>query len=332
MQAADFQVEEQLGFELAGEGEHACVWVEKTGANTQYVARQLAKLSGIALRDVGFCGMKDRHAVTRQWFSLGLAGKPEPDWSSFESHEFRVLESRRHLRKLRRGVHSGNRFALILRELDPSNEEALQSLQQRLQKIAAQGVPNYFGEQRFGGDNLERALAWSQGTARRPRRDKAGLYLSVLRAWLFNQLLAQRVGTGDWAQLQEGDLCLLQGSRSRFCATEIDADLTARNQSGDISPALPLWGRGEWECSELRAQEFEAQRAEFAQLCQFLADEGLRLEWRATRLWPDDFSWQFCDDGGLKVEFRLAPGGYATAVLRELLDYKDITRGMTVSE
>ncbi len=147
----DFVVEEQLGFEPSGAGEHAFLFLQKRELNTQELAKHLAELAGVPERDVGFSGMKDRNAVTRQWFSVGLAGRAEPDWQRLEAGgNVRVLRSERHLRKLRRGVHRANRFSLVLREVSG----ALDAIEQRLQILRDRGAPNYFGEQRFGIDGI----------------------------------------------------------------------------------------------------------------------------------------------------------------------------------
>lgn len=318
----DFVVIEELGFEPEGEGEHAFLYLEKRGLNTAELQQRLADLSGIPLVDISFSGLKDRHALTRQWFSVRLAGRPEPDWSALEvAGEVRVLDLTRHPRKLRRGVHRGNRFELHLRDCDAEPE----ALAARLQCLREQGVPNYFGEQRFGrGGNTERqARDWAARSGRRVSRGRRGLYLSALRASLFNRLLARRVEAGSWNQLEAGDVGMLHGSRSLFPCPEVDAELARRCASGDLHPGLPLWGRGKVLQSEAQWQRQLAWLEEDLALCRFLEAQGLQLDWRRTRLWPDDFSWQFCDDGGLRLGFSLGPGGYATSVLAELVDYGD---------
>src|SRR6185503_17769039 len=141
----DFLVEEILGYDADGAGEHLLLWVEKRGANTDWVARELAKFAGVPAVAVGYAGLKDRHAVTRQTFSVQLAGRPDPDWSTFPHAEVTVLAATRHSRKLKRGALRGNRFVLVLREVGGDRAQA----ESVLQRIATHGVPNYFGEQRF---------------------------------------------------------------------------------------------------------------------------------------------------------------------------------------
>lgn len=316
----DFQVSEQLGFELSGEGEHRFLYLQKRQLNSMELLQRLSDLSGVAQRDIGISGLKDRNAVTRQWFSVGMAGRPEPDWYSLQAGgDVLVLEVGHHLRKLRRGVHRANRFTLVLRELQGDRA----ALEQRLQKLRAAGVPNYFGEQRFGrnGSTLEQARRWMRG-GRRISRDKRSLYFSALRAYVFNQLLAARVETGDWNTVKPGDVCLLHGTRSFFICEEVSDDIQARAGRGDIHPGLPLWGRGPSGAGTLRSDLQADCLVECEDIGNFLEESGLDLAWRPARMLPDDFCWQFCDDGTVQLDFSLGAGSYATALLAEFVQYK----------
>ncbi len=317
----DFRVSEQLGFGLSGEGEHCFLYLQKRQLNSMELLQRLSVLSGVAPRDIGLSGLKDRNAVTRQWFSIGMAGRPEPDWQLLEvGGDVQVLELGRHLRKLRRGVHRSNRFILVLRAL--TGERA--ALEQRLEKLREAGVPNYFGEQRFGrnGSTLEQARHWMRG-GRRITRDKRSLYFSVLRAYVFNRLLAARVESGDWNAIKPGDVCLLRGTRSFFTCEQVDDDIRARAARGDIHPGLPLWGWGRaaegMGFSNLQMESL----AECSEICDFLEKSGLELAWRSARMFADDFCWQFCDDETLRLEFSLGAGGYATALVAELVQYQE---------
>ena len=318
-QPEDFRVYEELGFELCGEGEHVFLHLEKRQLNSLELLERIASLSGIPARDIGLSGMKDRNAITRQWFSVRMAGKPEPDWSELERDgDVRVLQAGRHLRKLKRGTHKYNRFELHLRELHGPCDALLL----RLERVKAQGVPNYFGEQRFGrnGSTLEQARRWMQTGGRKISRTKRSLYLSALRAHLFNTMLARRVNEASWNQVVEGDACILSGSRSLFRPQQIDEDIKHRCAVADIHPGLPLWGTGEQFASE--AQQ-SAALGENLETGKFLQRMGLEMAFRASRALPDDFCWQFCDDGSLQLKFALGAGGYATAVLAELVQYTD---------
>ena len=317
----DFVVHEELGFDCSGEGEHVFLHLQKRELNSLELQDRLSKLSGVPQKDIGLCGMKDRNAVTRQWFSVGMAGKPEPIWQELEQKgDVKVLAVNRHLRKLRRGVHRGNRFKLLLRDLRGDRSD----LESRLARIATQGVPNYFGEQRFGrgGQTIAQARSWMLSGKRKLTRTKRGFYLSALRSFVFNELLAQRVLQQDWGIIRDGDVCMLQGSRSRFSCETCDPDIIERSKRGDIHPGLPLWGRGQSEAGPAVANEQLSILGENVTVCEFLESQGLDLGYRAARLMADDFCWQFCDDGSVQLEFSLGPGGYATAVLAELVQYK----------
>jgi tRNA pseudouridine13 synthase len=223
------------------------------------------------------------------------------------------------LRKLRRGVHRANQFTLVLREV--LGERA--ALEQRLQKLRDKGVPNYFGEQRFGrnGSTLEQARRWMRG-GRRISRDKRSLYFSALRAYVFNQLLAARVETGDWNTVKPGDVCLLHGTRSFFICEDVSDDIRARADRADIHPGLPLWGRVPSSAGTMRSGQQADCLVECGDICNFLEESGLDLAWRPARMLPDDFCWQFCDDGTVQLDFSLGAGGYATALLAEFVHYK----------
>lgn len=308
----DFVVEERLPFEPEGEGEHVFLYLEKRELTTPELAGSLSSLSGAHPRDIGYCGMKDRNALTRQWFSVGMAGRPEPDWQALEAGgQVRVLSATRHRRKLRRGVHRANRFQLRLRDL--SGERAV--IEARLALLRARGVPNYFGGQRFGreGATLVQARRWMERGGRVSRNRKS-IYLSCLRSLLFNRLLAARVGDGGWDRPQAGDICMLAGSRSLFAVEAPDAALLRRCAEHDLHPALPLWGSGGGVLAGAAAQ-YRPQLAEESATCEFLERKGLQLDWRATRLLPDDFCWQFCEDDSLLLTFELGAGGFATALL-----------------
>jgi tRNA pseudouridine13 synthase len=316
-QLEDFFVDEVLGFEPDGEGEHVLLQVEKRNTNTQWLADQLAGFAGIPKRDVSYAGMKDRNAVTRQWFSLGLAGAPEPDWDNLPIDNVRVLQHARHRRKLRRGALQGNRFHLLIRELQGD----LDALQTRLQLIAQQGVPNYFGEQRFGhhGANLQQAEAMFQGK-RIKDRHKRSLYLSAARSFLFNELLSQRVASGDWDRAITGDVMLLAGSNSYFVPEANDPTIQQRLVSFDIHPSGCLWGKGDTP-ARLKAAELERTLAEtHPVLCHGLEQAGLKQERRALRLPVADLQWNLAvAEQTLDLRFTLPAGAYATTVLRELV-------------
>ena len=314
--AADFQVDEVLGFEPDGEGEHALLLVRKIGLNTEELVRQLARHAGLRPRDVGYCGLKDRNAVTTQWFSLGLAGRQEPDWAELDSERVQVLQAQRHRRKLRRGAARGNRFRI--RIVDAAGER--EAAEGRLAALRERGAPNYFGEQRFGRDygNLERAEQLFQGTLKRVNPHLRGLYLSAARSQIFNELLAQRVRAGSWNRALPGDLMQLEGSRSWFPVAEPDAEIERRMEEGDIHPTGSLWGRGAVPSSGLAAAGEQALAERFASWCRGLERFGLKQDRRALRVPLHELEWGW-GDASLELEFRLPSGCFATSVLRELV-------------
>ena len=310
----DFVVEEILGYAADGEGEHVLLTVEKRGANTDWVARELARFAGVAPVAVGYAGLKDRHAVTRQAFSVQLAGRPEPDWAAFPHEGVRVLASTRHRRKLKRGALAGNRFALVLREVQGARAAA----ERVLEAIVARGVPNYFGEQRFGhgGGNVERARAMFGG--RRVDRATRSMLLSAARSQLFNAVLAERVLRDAWDRPLEGEVWCLAGSHSWFGPEPWTPALERRLASGDIHPSGPLWGRGELPTAAAAAAVEQAAAEAEPELAAGLVAAGLEQDRRPLRLVPADVAWRWHGDAALELEFVLPPGAYATVVVREL--------------
>lgn len=321
----DFVVEELPVQEPEGTGEHLWLWVEKRGENTEAVAKRLARAAGVKPLAVGYAGRKDRHAVTRQWFSVQLPGGDDAAVPpGFENEHLRVLRAVRHTRKLRVGALRGNRFILHLRELKAEP----QRLEQRLIAIAERGVPNYFGEQRFGrgGANLNAALGLFAGRVERDRK-RRGLYLSAARSALFNGILAQRVREACWDRLLPGEAVMLDGSNSFFVAEEIDAELERRLREHDVHPSGALWGQGEPTSRAEAGRLEQAVAAQAVELAQGLAAAGLRQERRVLRLCPRKMSWSHdATERSLRLEFVLPAGAFATAVLRDLLDYRDATR------
>jgi tRNA pseudouridine13 synthase len=288
--------------------------VEKRGANTDWVARELAKFAGVSPVAVGYAGLKDRHAVTRQTFSVQLAGKPDPDWSTFPHADVKVLAATRHSRKLKRGALRGNRFVLVLREVQGDRDAAEQVLQQ----IAARGVPNYFGEQRFGreGGNVAQARAMFAG--RRVERDKRSFLLSAARSQIFNNVLAARVERSAWDTPLDGEIWSLAGSRSWFGPEPFSDVLAERLARADIHPSGPLWGQGEPPtAADAGALEREVAAAS-SDLAEGVAAARMDQERRPLRLLPRDLKWRWLDDNALELAFELPAGAYATVVVREL--------------
>jgi len=309
---ADFQVIEDLGFDLAGDGEHDFLWVEKVAANTDWVARQLARHAGVRAADVGYSGMKDRHAITRQWFSVP---RRETGWASFAAEGVTILDVRRHHRKLRRGAHAGNSFRIALRT--PRAAALRQAAEERLACVADCGVPNYFGPQRFGRDGGNIDLARRLFSGARLKRDKRSIAISAARSFLFNEILSARVADGSWQQVLPGEVVNLDGSGSVFRADSVDETLERRAREMDIHPTATLWGlRSEISGEVIETLERNATDVH-ADLRTGLERLSVKAAHRPLRMRVADLSWEIENDA-LWLEFTLPPGAFATAVLREI--------------
>ena len=311
----DFIVNEIQSFELSGTGEHAFLLIEKCSENTDYVARLLARFAGVRQRDVSYAGLKDRHARTTQWFSVWLPGKPDPDWQGLNSETIRVLQATRHSKKLKRGSLAGNQF--ILRIRDYSGDKAV--LEQQLQTIKAQGVPNYFGEQRFGreGGNIAKALALFAGE--KVSRNQRSIYLSAARSYLFNHILSARVENNSWNQALPGDVLMFDNSHSFFKAETLDSSILQRVEQLDMHPTATLWGKGEVQVSAEVAVIEQQVIGLFDDLAQGLIAFGMEQDRRALRSHIQELQWQFIDSTSLELSFTLNAGCYATALLREIV-------------
>lgn len=288
-QPEDFQVDEELGYVPSGSGEHVFLHVCKRGENTAWVAGKIAELAGVNVTDVGYCGRKDRHAVTAQWFSVYLPKAPEPDWTLLNTESIQLLSVSRHQTKLRRGEHQQNNFVIRLRNVQTDDRSLLQ---QKIDSIFTQGVPNYFGEQRFGlgGNNLQEAEAILVGGKRYRDKQKRGLMLSAARSYLFNQVLAARVLANNWANQIDGEI--------------------------NPNPSGPLWGRGRPLVSGALLELEQNALADWAAWCDGLEHAGLSQERRALQLMPRNARsvWEGDD---LILYFSLDAGEFATAILHE---------------
>ncbi|WP_062067139.1 tRNA pseudouridine(13) synthase TruD [Cellvibrio sp. OA-2007] len=288
-QPEDFQVDEELGYVPSGSGEHVFLHVCKRGENTAWVAGKIAELAGVNVTDVGYCGRKDRHAVTAQWFSVYLPKAPEPDWTLLNTESIQLLSVSRHQTKLRRGEHQQNNFVIRLRNVQTDDRSLLQ---QKIDSIFTQGVPNYFGEQRFGlgGNNLQEAEAILVGGKRYRDKQKRGLMLSAARSYLFNQVLAARVLANNWANQIDGEI--------------------------NPNPSGPLWGRGRPLVSGALLELEQNALADWAAWCDGLEHAGLSQERRALQLIPRNARsvWEGDD---LILYFSLDAGEFATAILHE---------------
>lgn len=313
-----FQVFEQLGYDLSGEGDHLWLYVEKTATNTDWLARQLANYAQLRPVDVGYAGLKDRNAVTRQWFSLDMSGKQEPDWSIFEQKfpQIHIVEKLRHKKKLKRGGLKSNRFCI--RVLHESGIE--QCVQDKVSQIRDQGVPNYFGPQRFGngGENVIKALKALSSRKKKLDRHKRSIYISALRAFLFNQVLARRVNSGLWNQYLPGDVLMLDGTNSIFSPQNDEPDIQSRIKLGDVHITGPMWGDGDLR-SMLEANSLETNVInDYVEAKDCLRSvRNLAQERRSLRLMVRHLSAE-TRQGETQLRFEIESGAFATSVLREI--------------
>ena len=291
----DFIVTELPLQHPCGEGEHLWLEIEKNGANTAFVAQQLAEAARVPDVDVGYAGLKDRYAITRQWFSVYLPKGETPDLTQLQHPEFKVLSQSRHMKKLRPGDLHGNRFRIVIRDVTGERD----AIEANLEAVASQGVPNYFGAQRFGhgGGNVEQGRAMLAREIRVRNPKKKGLYLSAVRSLVFNDVLALRIQSGLWGKTLPGDVM---------------------DEAG--RPTGPLWGRGRVITTD-QAQALENRVAErHATLCEGMEYAGLDQDRRALVASPADMSWEWQHANQLLITFFLPAGTYATSVLSEILD------------
>jgi tRNA pseudouridine13 synthase len=321
----DFKVFEKLPFEPCGEGEHLFIHIRKTGANTLFVARELAKYFKVKEQLVSYAGLKDRFAVTEQWFGVHVPGKEVFELNDVVIEGVEILSYKRHNKKLRTGALLGNQFELVLREVT-----AIKAFTERWQKIVDQGVPNYFGEQRFGieGGNIERALSLFSGQKIKDKK-KRGIYLSAARSHIFNQVINERIKQTRFDKITIGDVLMLAGTQSVFHLDETDSAITQRFAEKDVDITAPMWGAGDLMTTAEPLALEQKVAEENQDFCQGLPRFGLKQERRRIRLNVSDTSIELLSidkaSNSVSISFFLPAGCYATTVLRELLVYQDMT-------
>ena len=316
-ECADFVVKEQLGYDMSGDGEFVAVKVRKTDCNTLFVGEQLAKFAGISARNMSYAGLKDRKAVTEQWFSLQMPGQPTPDFSQFSLEGVEILDVTRHQRKIRIGSLQGNHFEILLRNAEETDE-----LKERLDFLAKNGFPNYFTEQRFGrdGNNLTQALRWANGEINVKDRNKRSFYLSAARSEIFNLIVSKRMELDLAQQILVGDVLQLNGSHSWFVVDESEdlAQLQQRLAQQDVLLTAPLIGEEEKSAVDFEHEIFAQYQALFA----LMRQERMKAACRPILMQPQQFQWQF-EPNGLRLQFALPAGSYATALIRELVNIEN---------
>lgn len=317
-ECADFVVKENLGYSMAGEGEFVVVRVRKTDANTLFVGEKLAQFAGISARNMSYAGLKDRRAVTEQWFSLQMPGKTTPDFGDFQLEGIEILEVTRHNRKIRTGSLDGNYFEILLRNAIETDD-----LKVRLENLSKFGFPNYFTEQRFGwdGHNLTQALRWAKGEIQVKDRKKRSFYLSAARSEVFNLVVSERLKQSVANRVLPNDIVQLSGSHSWFVADEKeDLDvLQLRLEQCDLQLTAPLIGETAQPACSLE-NDIVQQHQDIANL---MKQERLKPARRPLLMKPKDFNWQL-EEAGLRLKFYLPAGSYATALVRELVNIEEM--------
>jgi tRNA pseudouridine13 synthase len=323
----DFVVEELPAYEPSGAGEHVFVRITKTDLNTMEALRRLTRALGCDAREAGFAGMKDRHGVTTQTLSLhaprGVASQELADRARAIAVEGLVVHAATpHGNKLKPGHLAGNRFSIAVRDVP---RDRLGDVERALADVARLGVPNAFGEQRFGRerDNASRALSWLRGDSEGPRDPRMQRLLwSALQSEVFNAVLDARVADGTWATALEGDLLKLRTSGGLFLCADVQTD-RGRAETGEVSPTGPIIG------TEMRWPEGAPAELERRISSQVLGEsfdltrtrrlgEGTR---RPLRVWVQDLRWEVdsADPGHgpacIRVYFVLPKGAYATTAL-----------------
>lgn len=306
----DFVVEEVPAYLPSGEGEHLFLFVEKRGLATPQLVEYLRDVGGIPEAGIGTAGLKDKHAVTRQWLSIPRAYADRA--VVLDELGVRILEARPHRNKLRTGHLAGNRFEVLIRAPGRDAEVARRILRQ----LAAEGVPNYFGPQRFGveGQNPAKGLAALYGKRFRPRWLER-LLVSSVQSLLFNEWLAERMRRGLYGRFLRGDVAKKHATGGEFYVTDPVAE-QERLLRFEISPTGPIFGRKYREARD-EAREFEDEvLAKFGLSRELFARR--RGDRRFARVPLHDWSVEACSEG-VWLRFALPRGAYATAVLREVM-------------
>lgn len=319
----DFKVTEIIDIDFSGEGEHLYLYIEKISTNTDWLAIELAKICQISARDVSYAGMKDRHAVTRQWFSLQLPKQRDLKVISENLPKgCTLLDSNWHSKKLKRGQLKSNHFELLIHGVTGSKE----SIESNIESIKQNGAPNYFGSQRFGIDmnNIVKAEAFFANPKKRITRTKRSLLISSARSLIFNTIVAERIKAKNWNRSLQGDILQLDGTNSWFDSKDADNnEIMKRLESFDIHLTAALWGDYDQEANSDRAQlELECAN-QYPDLKKGLENIRMNSDRRSIRVVPINISYTWNDATTLKLEFSLAKGCYATSIMREILNTQD---------
>jgi tRNA pseudouridine13 synthase len=320
VEPADFEVEEIPAYEPAGTGDHLFLWVEKTDLGAEYFVRQVARRLSIAPGDVGTAGLKDRRAVTRQWVSVPATC--EPVLSQLEGKGIRLLRVSRHGNKLRPGHLRGNRFRILIRDADTTVDP-----EPVLQRIRNDGLPNFYGPQRFGRDGETAALGLSllrgePAKVRNPFLRK--LALSAAQSLLFNDYLARRLADGLLRSVLPGDVMAKWPAGGMFTAEDVATE-QARFDRRETVTAGPMFGRKTFPAHGTAADREAAVLADAGLTARSFDGFGKLVQGtrRHNLVYVDDLS-AVREVDGLRLTFTLPAGSYATVLLREIMK-SDVT-------
>ncbi len=321
-QADDFIVLEHNDIEFTESGEHLWLKVEKTNSNTAWVATQISSACKVPARQVGYAGLKDRHAITQQWFSVQLPKIRELDEIKAKlPDEVKIIEHHWHKSKIKTGFLTCNEFRLKVRNITGDTAQ----INHNIATLMTQGAPNYFGPQRFGHHmgNIEKANDWFSGKTKVNNKNLRGLLISTARSHIFNQILAYRIKNNTWDQVIDGDIIQLNGSHSWFHANDAtNNELTERLAAFDIHLTAALWGEDGVQSSANCAELEQNNANEFPIYQQGFKLFRVKQDRRAIRVVPMDLSHTW-DNEDLLLNFKLLPGAYATGILREILSVTD---------
>ncbi|MEZ4462164.1 MAG: tRNA pseudouridine(13) synthase TruD [bacterium] len=320
----DFIVEEIPLYELSGEGEHVWIKIRKTALDAQSLADLVAEKTGVTRHEVGFAGLKDKSAVTTQWFSVHHHTLDPQSLIGPWGESVEVLEATRHTNKLKVGHLVGNRFTLTIRHVDP---ERIDDGAKIIETIRASGVPNYFGPQRFGSGRRTFWQGWNAITkgqlAPHLRKNKRlrSLSLSAVQSAVFNYIVAQRIAGGTFTSALVGDILeKAEGGLARVDA-ENQAEWSDAVARGLATPTGPMMAS-----RMLRATD-EVADMESRAVALFGLDEAmferrrgdLRGERRPLSVRVEDLTYDAVQEDVVRVGFSLPSGSYATVLLRELM-------------
>jgi tRNA pseudouridine13 synthase len=315
VEPADFTVEEVPAYEPSGSGDHLYLWLEKTGVSSEALVRELARRINVPPRDIGTAGRKDRHAVTRQWVSVPKIA--EPLLPRIDGDGVRILNVSRHNNKLRIGHLKGNHFSILVRDADPARAA---DAEHSLAMIRDNGLPNYYGPQRFGHDgrNAELGLKLLAGERLCVPPPRLQLYASAAQSYLFNHYLSKRLADGLFRTVLPGDVLMKYPAGGLFVSSDAAVD-QPRLDAREVVPGGPMFGAKTFAAGA-SAAERENETLEHYQLSheQFVRREKLFPGTRRHAIvYPTDLqaAWE---PAGLRLQFFLPAGSYATVLVAEI--------------